>query len=153
MQANLHISTELSFPVEAITETFGILAVRGAGKSNAAAVMAEEMFQAKLPFVAVDPARAWYGLRASRDGTGPGLPIPIFGGRHGDIPLERGSGQLIADLIVDHRLSCVLDLSEFESEKMKKDFLLDFARRLYQRNEEPLHLFLEEADDYIPKSP
>jgi hypothetical protein len=153
MQANLHISTELSFPAEAITETFGILAVRGAGKSNAAAVMAEEMFQAKLPFVVVDPARAWYGLRASRDGTGPGLPIPIFGGRHGDIPLERGAGQLIADLIVDHRLSCVLDLSEFESEKMKKDFLLDFARRLYQRNEEPLHLFLEEADDYIPQKP
>ncbi len=136
-----------------MTETFGILAARGAGKSNTAAVMAEEMFKAKLPFVVVDPVRAWYGLRSSADGKSPGLPIPIFGGRRGDVPLERGAGNLMADLIVDQRLSCVLDLSEFDSESSKKQFLLDFARRLYQRNEQPLHLFLEEADDYIPQRP
>jgi hypothetical protein len=50
--------------------------------------MAEEMFRAGLPFVVVDPVRAWYGLRSSRDGNSPGLPIPIFGGRRGDVPLE-----------------------------------------------------------------
>jgi DNA helicase HerA-like ATPase len=150
---HLHVADDLSFPARAVTETFGILAVRGAGKSNTAAVMAEEMFKAKLPFVVVDPVRAWYGLRASADGTGPGLPIPIFGGRRGDVPLERGAGNLMADLIVDQRLSCVLDLSDFDSEGSKKTFLLDFARRLYQRNEQPLHLFLEEADDYIPQRP
>ncbi|MBI4636121.1 MAG: DUF87 domain-containing protein [Candidatus Rokubacteria bacterium] len=149
----LRLADHLALPAEAVTETFGILAARGAGKSNTAAVMAEEMFQAKLPFVVVDPVRAWWGLRSSRDGTGPGLPLPIFGGRRGDVPLERGGGQLVADLVVDQRLSCVLDLSEFESEGAKKQFLLDFARRLYQRNEAPLHLFLEEADDYIPQRP
>jgi DNA helicase HerA-like ATPase len=150
---NLHVADDLSFPARAVTETFGILAVRGAGKSNTAAVMAEEMFKAKLPFVVVDPVRAWYGLRASADGKGPGLPIPIFGGRRGDVPLERGAGNLMADLVVDQRLSCVLDLSDFDSEGSKKQFLLDFGRRLYQRNEQPLHLFLEEADDYIPQRP
>lgn len=149
----LRISPNLALPVEAVTETFGILAARGAGKSNTAAVMAEEMFKAKLPFVVVDPVRCWYGLRSSRDGQAPGLAVPIFGGRRGDVPLERGGGQLVADLVVDQRLSCVLDLSDFESEGAKKQFLLDFARRLYQRNEAPLHLFLEEADDYIPQRP
>ncbi|HEV8642057.1 MAG TPA: DUF87 domain-containing protein [Methylomirabilota bacterium] len=149
----LHVSPQLALPTEAITETFGILAARGAGKSNTAAVMAEEMFRAKLPFVVVDPVGCWWGLRSSGDGKGPGLPLPIFGGKRGDVPLERTGGQLLADLVVDQRLSCVLDLSQFESEGSKKAFLLEFARRLYQRNEAPLHLFLEEADDYIPQRP
>ncbi|HYC32411.1 MAG TPA: DUF87 domain-containing protein, partial [Gemmatimonadales bacterium] len=149
----LQLGPSLRLPLEAVTETFGILAVRGAGKSNTAAVMAEEMQHAGLPFVVVDPVGSWWGLRSNREGTGPGLPIPLFGGRHGDVPLERGGGQLVADLVVDQRLSCVLDLSTFESEASKKQFLLDFARRLYQRNTDPLHLFLEEADDYIPQRP
>lgn len=41
-----------------------------------------------------------------------------------------------------------MDLTGFESEGDKKAFLLAFARRLYLKNENPLHLFLEEADDY-----
>ena len=147
----LHLGEGLALPLEAVTETFGLLAVRGAGKSNAARVMAEEMFKAGLPFVAIDPVGSWKGLRASRDGKGPGLPIPIFGGKWGDVPLEREGGQLLADLVVDQRLSCVIDLSGFETESPKRSFLLAFARRLYARNEQPLHLFLEEADDYIPE--
>lgn len=148
----LHLAEDLAFPADAITQTFGLLAVRGAGKTNAARVMAEEMYDAGLPFVAIDPVGSWWGLRAGRDGS-QGLAIPIFGGRRGDVPLEKTGGPLLADLIVDQRLSCVVDLSQFESEQAKKTFLVDFARRLYQRNEAPLHLFLEEADDYIPQRP
>jgi predicted transcriptional regulator len=153
MSAKLRLAEGLTLPPEAVTETFGILAVRGAGKSNAAAVMAEEMFKAKLPFVVVDPVRSWWGLRSSSDGAGPGLAVPIFGGRRGDVPLERGAGVMMADLVAEERLSCVLDVSEFDSEAGKKQFLLDFAVRLYRKNEAPLHLFLEEADDYIPQRP
>ena len=149
----LKLAPKLSIPADAVTRTFGILAVRGAGKSNTAAVLAEEMHGAGLPFVVIDPEGSWWGLRASSDGRSPGLPIPILGGRHGDIPLEREGGKLVADLIVDTRLSCVLDLDGFESETARKKFLLDFAVQLYRRNSEPLHLFLEEADDYIPQKP
>lgn len=149
----LRVAPNLGLPLDAVTETFGILAVRGAGKSNTAAVMAEEMFKAKLPFVVVDPARAWWGLRVARNGRDPGLPIPIFGGKHGDIPLDRSSGALMADLVVDQRVTCVLDISEFPSESARTQFLTDFARRLFDRNEQPLHLFLEEADEYIPQVP
>lgn len=149
----LHLSKDLSMPLDAVTETFGLLAARGAGKSNTAAVMAEEMFAAKLPFVVVDPARAWWGLRLARNGVDPGLPIPIFGGKHGDLPLDRSSGILMADIVVDQRVTCVLDISEFPSESARAQFLTDFAKRLFDRNEQPLHLFLEEADEYIPQVP
>jgi hypothetical protein len=149
---SLNLSENLSLPLDAVTQTFGILAVRGAGKTNTAAVMAEEMFKAGLPFVVVDPVGSWWGLRSSIDGKGPGLSIPIFGGRHGDVPLEKTGGQLIADLVVDERLSCVLDCSDF-SEGDKIRFLIDFAERLYKRNQDPLHMFLEEADDYAAQRP
>jgi hypothetical protein len=148
----IRISDDLSLPLDAVTQTFGILAVRGAGKSNTAAVMAEGMFHAKLPFVVIDPVGAWYGLRSSSDGKSAGLPIPVFGGRRGDVPLERNAGQVIADLVVDERVSCVIDCSEF-SEGDKIHFLIDFSERLYRRNQNPLHLFLEEADDYVPQRP
>lgn len=152
-KSKIFLSMGFTMPLDAVTRTFALLAVRGAGKSNTARVMAEEMFRNSLPFVAVDPVGCWWGLRSSADGKSPGLSIPVFGGRHSDIPLERGAGELLADLITEKRLSCVLDLSEFDSEGDKKYFLLAFAKRLLKKNTEPLHLFLEEADDYLPQKP
>lgn len=152
MTKKLQISEDLALPLDAITQTFGILALRVAGKSNVGAVMAEEMYDAGLPFVAIDPVGSWPGLRSSADGKGPGLAIPIFGGRYGDVPLEKSGGALIADTVVVDRLSCVLDVSQFSlGERMT--FLTDFAERLYRTNRDPLHLFLEEADDYVPQKP
>jgi uncharacterized protein len=141
-------------PPEYVTATGALLAVRGAGKTNGARVIAEGMFDAGLPFVGIDPVGSWYGLRSGRDGKpAGGLAIPIFGGRHGDVPIDRAEGEDVADIIVRENLSCLIDLSRFESEAAKKDFLLAFAKRLYEQNESARHLFLEEADDYIPQRP
>lgn len=141
-------------PAEYVTATGALLAVRGAGKTNGARVIAEGMFDAGLPFVAIDPVGSWYGLRSGRDGKpSGGLALPIFGGKHGDVPLDRAEGAAVADIVIRENLSCLLDLSRFESEAAKKDFLLAFAKRLYEQNETARHLFLEEADDYIPQRP
>lgn len=147
----LDIASGFSLPLDAATETFGILAKRGAGKSNAAVVMAEEMFDAQIPWVAIDPKGDWWGLRASKDGKKPGLPIPVFGGRHGDIPLEPSAGAMMAELILGQMLTCVLDVSEFTKAETIK-FLTPFAERLLRLAEdEPFHLFLEEAHEYLPQ--
>lgn len=151
MSLTIDISPDLSFPLDAATETFGILAKKGAGKSNAAVVMAEEMWDAGIPWVAIDPKGDWWGLRSSGDGDAPGLPLPVFGGRHGDIPLEPSAGVMLADLILSQRLTCVLDVSEFTKAEVSR-FLIAFADRLYRQAEnEPLHLFLEEAHEYLPQ--
>ncbi len=150
----IHISPTMSFPPEAVTETFGFLAMRGAGKSNAVVVMAEEMYRLGLPWVAIDPKGDWYGIRSNFKGTGPGLPIPIFGGLHGDLPLEPEAGAFIADLIVRENLTCILDVSEFSSKAKQTRFLADFADRLYRnhgKHPQPRHIFAEEADEYIPQ--
>src|SRR2546430_1759753 len=97
----LHISKHLSLPIDFATKTVAILAQRRKGKTYTASVIAEEMVAAKQPFVALDPTGAWWGLRASADGKSDGLPVVILGGQHGDVPLERTGGRLVADLVVD----------------------------------------------------
>jgi len=148
----LHIAPGLSLPPSVVTQTIGVLGIRGSGKSNAAAVLIEHLFAAGLPFCVVDPTGTWFGLRSSRDGRSAGLPVPIFGGRHGDVPLERAGGQMVADLVAEERLSCVVDVSEF-SEGDKTRFLIDFGDRLYRKNQDPLHLVMEEADELAPQRP
>ncbi len=146
----LRVSTTLSLPDELVTHTLGILARKRVGKSNAAVVLAEEMYDAGIPWVAVDPKGDWWGVRSSADGNGPGLSVVVFGGEHGDVPLEVTGGRLVADLVAEHRLTCVLDVSEMTKADQRR-FLTDFAERLYQANRLPLHVFCEEADEYIPQ--
>jgi DNA helicase HerA-like ATPase len=151
MPPALRISREFSLPAEAVSETFAILAKRGVGKTYTAAVMVEELLKAGLRVV-VDPAVVWWGLRAAADGTGEGLPVLILGGDHGDVPLEVGAGEPIADVVVDEELSVVLDLSHFRKGEQTR-FMTDFAERLYHKNRTPLHLVLDEADAFAPQRP
>jgi len=146
----LTLGPGLVLPVEAVTETFAILAKRGAGKTYTAAVLVEEMMSAGLPVVIIDPVGVWWGLRSSADGTAEGLPVVIFGGDHADLPLAETAGELLADLVVDERVPAVLDLSTL-SKSAARRFMTDSAERLYHRNRDPLHLVLDEADAFAPQ--
>lgn len=152
MPAKLRISEELSLPLEAITQTFALLAKRGSGKTYTAAVMVEEMAAANLPVAVVDPVGVLWGLRASADGKGPGLPVVILGGEHGDVPLEPDAGEIIADFVIEARRPVVLDLSLFRKGEQAR-FVTTFAERLYHKNREPLHLVIDEADLFAPQRP
>jgi DNA helicase HerA-like ATPase len=111
--SGLRLANDLILPPEAVTQTFAILAIRGSGKTYTAAVMVEEMVKAGLPVAVVDPIGVWWGLRADTAGTGPGLPVVVFGGDHGDLVLEANAGEAVADAIVDLRPPAVIDLSLF----------------------------------------
>lgn len=148
----LKIADNLSLPHEAVTQTFGILAKRGVGKTYTASVMTEEMLKAGLHVVVIDPIGVWYGLRSSADGKSEGLPIIIAGGEHADIPIKPESGELLANLIIDNRLSMVVDVSLFRKGEQIK-FMTAFAETLYRRNRNALHLVLDEADAFAPQRP
>jgi len=93
-------------------------------------------------------------LRSSADGKSAGLPVYVFGGDHGDLPLERSAGALIADVVVDHPAWYVLDFSHFESKEAERQFATDIAERFYRRkgtNKAPMHLFVDEADMFCPQ--
>lgn len=156
IKSPLEISEQLSLPVDAVTNTFAILAMRRRGKTYTASVMAEEFYKAGLPFVALDPTGAWWGLRSSANGKDEGLRVVIIGGPHGDVPLEHTAGKVIADLVVDNPGFYVIDYSGFDSDEHEDIFSTDFALRLYRRkqaNASPLHVFIDEADRFVPESP
>ncbi len=157
MAKTLKLAAGLSLPLDFVTKTAAILAQRRKGKTYAASVIAEEMVAAKQPFVALDPTGAWWGLRASADGTQAGLPVVILGGQHGDVKLERTAGRLVADLVVDQPGYYVIDFSLFESGEAERQFAVDFAERLYRAKGQPdkdfpLHLFVDEADRFVPQA-
>ena len=148
----LHLAEGLNLPVDFATQTLLVVGKRGSGKSNTAVRLAEQLFAAQIPFVAVDPVDNWWGLKSSKDGSAPGLPVTIFGGSHADVPLEATGGALVADVIVESRVSAVLSIRHF-SNRDRARFVADLFDRLYRTNREPLHVFLEEAHEVAPQSP
>lgn len=146
----LNISPDLSLPIEAVTQTFAILAKKGSGKTYSGSVLAEEMLAAGQVMVAVDPTGAWWGLRSSADGKKPGYPVVVFGGDHGDLPLNPLAGEMIAQAIAAKRFPAVLDLSLLRKAESIR-FVTAFMETLYRLNREPLHLFIDEADDLCPQ--
>jgi len=154
--AELHVAKGLSLPLDAVTQTFGILARKGAGKTYTAAVFAEELIGAGLPVVILDPLGAFWGLRSSADGEKAGLGVTILGGEHKDVPLDPGAGKVVADLVVEQPGAYILDLSSFESNAAQDRFVTDFAERLYRlkaTHRDPLHLIVDEADSFAPQRP
>lgn len=140
----LQIADDLALPLDTVTETIAILAKRGSGKTYTAAVLVEELVCHGQPVVVIDPIGVWWGLRSSADGTGPGLPVAMIGGEHGDLPLTEHAGTRLAEVLVERRVPAVLDLSEL-SKSAARRFMADFMERLYHLTRDPLHLVVDEA--------
>lgn len=150
-KAGLRIAPNLTLPLDAITETFAILARRGSGKTYLGNVLAEEIITAGYPAIIIDPLGVWWGLRSSANGEGEGLPVVIFGGEHADVPLDERSGELVADVIVSERISAIIDLSLL-SKSASRRFLEKFVAHLYRINREPAMVLVDEADSFAPQT-
>jgi hypothetical protein len=144
------ISKDLSLPRESATWVFAFLAKRGAGKTYDAADLAEEMLKAQIPIVVIDGMGIWWGLRVGKTGEGPGLPVVVFGGEHGDLPLVPEKAKNIAHAIVEANISVVLDLSAL-SKRQSRLIVTDFLDELYRLNRLERHVFIEETDMYAPQ--
>lgn len=161
MNPNLLIGTiergksqrDFALPLALITETIAILAKRGAGKTYLMRKIAEAMIVRGLPVVIIDPIGVCWGLRSSADGKGAGLDVIIFGGDHGDLPLEPESGRVLAEWVVAERRPVVFDLSAFPSKSAERRWVADFAETIYRKNRDPLHIMLDEADNFAPQQP
>ncbi len=154
-KTDLHIAPGIHLPLDAVTQTIAIIARRGAGKTHTAVVLAEEMLFSHQQIVVLDPLGVWWGLRSSFDGKHKGFPVVVFGGDHGDVPLTEHMGPHVADVIVARTISAVIDLSTL-SKSAARRFGTAFAERLYeakgpQDKHTPLHLFIDEADLFMPQ--
>lgn len=156
MKKLLHLSKDLEVPADIATEAVALVGARGSGKTHADGKLAEEFHDAGVQFVWLDPVGVAYGLRLAKDGKAPGLQVPIFGGLHGDVPLEPTGGALVADVVVDRGVSAVLDVSQFESDADKARFVAAFSDRLYQRKKRDpsvIAFIIDEGQEFVPQNP
>jgi hypothetical protein len=69
------------------------------------------------------------------------------------VPITAEMGAALGRLIASETLACVVDLSELGSSAARRRFMAAFSETLYEANEEPLHLVLDEADLWAPQRP
>jgi len=138
---------------EALKSHIAIVGRTGSGKSYAAKGVIEAILKTgKSPVCVVDPGGDFWGLRSSADGKRAGFPVAVLGGDHADIEIATDSGAKVARFVANERVSCVIDVSEwYKSDQLK--FMIGFAEEIYKANRSPLHLILDEADQFIPQNP
>lgn len=157
MARGLKLSKDISLPLDVITNTIAILAKRRAGKSYTMRKLVEQLLEANQQVVLVDPKGDQWGIRSSADGKRPGFPIVILGGEHGDAPLEVSAGEVVAKLVVEERVSVLLDLSQFRKHEVAT-FMTAFLENLYRLKAKeayrtPVMLVIDEADAIAPQKP
>lgn len=153
----IKIAQGVSLPADIVTQTIAVLAKRRSGKSYFMRRLVEQLFEIGQQVVLVDPKGDQWGIRSSADGKKPGYPIVILGGEHGDVPLEVNAGEIVAKLVVEQRVSILLDLSIFRKHEVST-FMTAFLENLYRlkAKEEyrtPVMLVIDEADAIAPQKP
>jgi hypothetical protein len=134
-------------------DRIAIVGTAGSGKTYAAKGFVERLLESGARVAIVDPLGVWWGLRASADGSAPGYPVIVFGGKHADVPITSDMGVALGRIIAQEALVCVVDLSDLGSNAARRRFMAALAEALYEANEEPLHLVLDEADLWAPQRP
>ncbi len=154
MKGGLAIAEGFSLPADrAATQTYGYLARKGAGKTYAAGKLVEELVRIGAPVIILDPIGTWYGLRLAADGKSPGIPIPVFGGEHGDVELFVEQAKQLATVLIEKNMSAVVDVSGFRKNEMKR-FVAVFAETLYheaRKERRPRMVVFEEAQTFAPQ--
>lgn len=143
------MNPSLNFPPALLAQHIAVLGKTGSGKTFAVKGLVERLLTEGRRVGIVDPTGAWWGLRSSSDGRGPGFPILVLGGDHGDLPLPALSGAAVARLLVEG-VNLVADTSQLTVGERTRWFI-DFAGTLYRLNKAPLHLVLDEAHNFAPK--
>ena len=139
-------------PVAALDADIAILGKKGGGKTYTAKGIVERLLDMGRRVLVLDPLGVWAGLRTGADVTSPGYPVAIFGGAHGDMPLDPAAAVPMADILARENVPAVLDVADL-SKASQQAFLLAFLRELRRVNTEALTIVLEEADVFAPQNP
>ncbi len=145
--------TAFPIPDAALDGRIAIVGLAGSGKSTTAKGGVERLLATRQRVCIVDLTDGWWGLRLRRDGKRPAFAIAIFGGRHGDLPLNEHAGAVIGQAVALSQEPTIVSLAELDSDAARRRFALAFFDALHRHNRAPLHLVLDEADFYAPQNP
>lgn len=152
-EPRLEIASDLTLDSTAATQTFGIMARKGAGKTYLASKLVEQLASIDCPQVVIDPVGNWWGLTVAADGHGAGLSFVVLGGEKGDVELPPEGGAAVADLVIEKNLNVVLDVSSFSKGEMRR-FVADFCEQLFDHSKnrrQARMVVFEEAQRFAPQ--
>src|SRR5690606_16115035 len=132
-------------------QSVAVLGIKGSGKSNTAAVLAEELLTANVPLCIVDVAGEYAGLKDKFEifSVGCSLQPETLDAK---LPVERAAAA--ARRSYERGVSVILDVSGF-NRQARECFLAEYMNTIWnlaQTLRHPYILFLEEAHNYIPQS-
>jgi len=152
--ANIKIGS-LSIPAsEYGSQGNAILGIRDSGKTYTATGIAEQLYDAGIPFVAFDPIGVWRYLRVP--GKGKGYPVVVAGGAEGDLPLSVAAAPEIVRAAMKNGVSLVIDLFDINLSKADwKRIVTSCVKVLLHENQAHglRHIFIEEAAEFAPQRP
>ena len=127
-----------------------ILGKTRSGKSSVMRLCVEHLLDKDKPVCIIDPKGDWWGLKSSADGKEAGYPVVIFGGEHGDVPLNPRSGAAVAELISTGNRSCIIDLGGWMPGD-RTQFWIDFASTFFRTHRGRHYLAIDEVHNLCPK--
>jgi hypothetical protein len=143
---------QFPIPAEALDDRLGFIGTSGSGKTYNAGAAVERLLAGGARVVIVDPLDVWWGLRLKADGAKAAFQLPIFGGAHGDLPLNERAGKLIGETVATMSESCIVSVGHLPTKEAERRFMVDFLEALYRKaSGSPFHIIFDEADLWAPQ--
>lgn len=138
-------------PEAALDKHVALLGMTGAGKTSVikTAIVEPDLRNDRRVLI-ITPKDDWWGLRLAKSGKSAGFDVPIFGGRHGDYPLQVKDAGLLADTYGTMKGSAILCTSKLSVQDRARWFAA-FAERILNTNRGWLRLVIDEAHVFMPK--
>jgi len=142
-------SDDTSLPVvEVLTGRGFITGKSGAGKSNSASVIAEELLEQGFPLLIVDVDGEYYGLKQQYE------MLHVGADEECDLQVGQEHAGKLAELALDENIPIILDVSGFLDEAEATALIRGVARRLFaleKKRKKPFLMLIEEVHEYIPE--
>jgi len=141
----------IAVPLPALQQHLAALGKTGSGKTFAVKGIVEHLLALERRVCILDPTGAWWGLLSSADGRRDGFPVTVFGGDHAHVPITEHAGHAVGELVGTGNVPAIIDLSGTTLGERHR-FVERFAETLFRVNKKPLHLVIDEADEFAPQS-
>jgi hypothetical protein len=137
-------------PDAVLTQHIVTLGKTRSGKSSTIRLLVERLLDTDKPVCVIDPKGDWWGLKSSADGKRAGYPVTIFGGEHGDMPLNEHAGAEVAELLATGNRPAIIDLSGLMVGERTR-FFIRFAERFFKSVRGPHWLVIDEVHEFAPQ--
>ena len=141
---------KLPVPKEILAQHVAVLGKTRSGKSSVMRGLVEHLLERQQPVCIIDPKGDWWGIKLAADGKRPGYPVVIFGGEHGDLPINEHAGAHVAELFATGNRPCLIDLGGWMVGQRTR-FWIEFASTLFKHTKGQRWLVVDEVHNFAPK--